>query len=164
MVGHRSAAKRRRTKFYTGQLLLLASVILGLDRWTKLAAVRYLSSQNYLLFPGLKLELAYNHGVSWGMFSASGLGTRCFLSGLIFAALGWLCWHSYYRLKQRHRIWGELLVLAGALGNLWDRWLCGAVIDFIAVYWRNWYFPVFNLADVAIFMGVLVMLYDLLRE
>src|SRR3990167_1341982 len=122
------------------QLSALFGTIVLADRGTKLLAIKYLQHQFYVLTPCLNLELAYNHGVSWGMFSTNGLGTRCFLSGLIFALFGCLRLHTYYRARRGRPVWGELLVLAGALGNLWDRCLYGAVVDFIALHWGAWYF------------------------
>ncbi len=52
------------------------------------------------------------------------------------------------------------LVLAGAIGNLYDRIAYGYVIDFLHVYYENWHFPVFNIADCAICIGAALLLFD----
>jgi signal peptidase II len=52
------------------------------------------------------------------------------------------------------------LVLGGAIGNLIDRVLYGAVVDFVSVHAGGWYFPAFNVADSAITLGVIALLWD----
>ena len=56
------------------------------------------------------------------------------------------------------------LVLGGAVGNLWDRLLYGFVVDFIQVYYQQWYFPAFNVADSAITVGAVLLLIDAFRH
>jgi signal peptidase II len=58
---------------------------------------------------------------------------------------------------------GLSLILGGAVGNLYDRILYGAVTDFIEVYHRAWSFPAFNVADSAITIGAVLLMLDLLR-
>jgi signal peptidase II len=58
---------------------------------------------------------------------------------------------------------GLSLILGGAIGNLYDRVLHGAVTDFIEVYHRGWSFPAFNVADSAITIGAILLVLDLLR-
>ncbi len=53
------------------------------------------------------------------------------------------------------------LVLGGAVGNLVDRLRYGAVVDFLLVYWRDWHWPAFNVADSAISVGVVVLLWTM---
>ncbi|HEX7124772.1 MAG TPA: signal peptidase II [Thermodesulfobacteriota bacterium] len=53
------------------------------------------------------------------------------------------------------------LVLGGAIGNLVDRLRYGAVVDFLLVYWRDWHWPAFNVADSAISIGVVVLLWTM---
>ena len=50
-------------------------------------------------------------------------------------------------------------ILAGALGNLYDRFLLGYVIDFIEIHYGNFYWPIFNIADISISIGVILLLY-----
>ena len=67
--------------------------------------------------------------------------------------------------KLDDRQWGLAaalaLVLGGAVGNLVDRLRYGAVVDFVLVYWRNWHWPAFNVADSAISVGVAVLVWTL---
>ncbi len=58
---------------------------------------------------------------------------------------------------------GLALVLGGALGNLFDRIATGTVTDFLEVYYGNYYFPAFNIADSGISIGAGLLLIDMLR-
>ena len=52
------------------------------------------------------------------------------------------------------------LIIGGAIGNLIDRIQLGYVVDFIDVYYKNWHYPAFNVADSAITVGVILLLLD----
>ncbi|MEL0082229.1 MAG: signal peptidase II, partial [Gammaproteobacteria bacterium] len=80
-------------------------------------------------------------------------GVSILVAGLLSAML---C-----RLPAQERLQSTslLLVLAGALGNLVDRLRFGEVTDFIQVHYAGWYFPAFNLADSAITLGVIGLLW-----
>jgi signal peptidase II len=67
-----------------------------------------------------------------------------------------------HRLEQGQRLLALslTLILGGALGNLWDRLTLGHVVDFISVHYGNSYFPAFNIADSAICVGAVLMIYD----
>lgn len=104
------------------------------------------------------LRWTQNLGVSLGLFSASSSEGRLALllmTGLI--GLGVFVW------MLREKAMGELtalaLVLGGALGNIYDRFMRGYVIDYADLHFGEWRpFLIFNLADVAISLGVLILL------
>jgi signal peptidase II len=56
------------------------------------------------------------------------------------------------------------LIIGGAIGNLIDRIAYGYVIDFIDVYYNQWHWPAFNIADSAISIGVTLLLLDMMRQ
>ena len=56
------------------------------------------------------------------------------------------------------------LILGGALGNVLDRVMYGAVVDFIDVYYGNWHWPAFNIADSAICIGAALIIWGELRK
>jgi signal peptidase II len=56
------------------------------------------------------------------------------------------------------------LVLSGAIGNVIDRIAYGAVVDFIDVYYGNWHWPAFNIADSAITIGVILLIFDEIKR
>ena len=65
------------------------------------------------------------------------------------------------------RLWLQIglgLIVGGALGNIIDRALIGAVADFLHVYWQDWHFPTYNIADSCITVGAIIVLLDALFE
>ncbi|WP_298284007.1 signal peptidase II [Novosphingobium sp.] len=110
------------------------------------------------LLPFFDFRYAENYGVSFGMFSATSMEMRyglILVTGLI--ATGVLAW--MLREKARGDIAGLALVLGGAVGNIYDRLVFGYVIDYADLNIGAWRpFQIFNLADVAITFGVLILL------
>ena len=108
----------------------------------------------------LSLTLAYNKGGAWGLLQNSSEVVRrpffLLVSGLAIAFIISL----YGRLVagQRALKWGLPLVLGGALGNLIDRLHAAQVTDFIQVYYHQWSYPVFNLADCGITVGAILLI------
>ena len=95
------------------------------------------------------------------MFQADGNTGRYFLIALtgaisIFIAV-WL-----FRSTEKILKIGLGLVLGGAMGNIWDRIEYGAVADFLHFFVGNWSFYIFNVADAAITVGVILLLWDAL--
>ena len=109
------------------------------------------------LLPFFDLRLTYNYGVSLGMFQADSMEMRWILVGVTgLIALVVAVW--MLREKMLGEIVGLSLILGGALGNLVDRVPDGAVTDFIDLHTGGWHFPTFNLADVGITAGVMMLL------
>lgn len=130
---------------------------IGLDAATKEAALMFLEGRTVPVLPFFNLTLGFNRGVSFGMFSAQGAAGwwALILATLAISLLvGWL-WHRARTLPDRL---GYAAILGGALGNLVDRLPDGAVTDFIDLHAGGWHFPTFNVADIAISAGVLLLL------
>jgi len=113
------------------------------------------------VFPWLNWTLLFNRGAAFSMLADAGGWQRHLLSGvsiLVASVLTVVLW----RLPAQQRLQGGslLLVLAGALGNLVDRLRFGEVTDFIQVHYAGWYFPAFNVADSAITLGVIGLLWS----
>ena len=108
----------------------------------------------------LTFELAYNRGISWGMFHSS----NDFVFVLVSIAIGVVTLivasSAWIRFMNGQSIIGELLVVAGSVSNLIDRALYGGVVDFILLSYGDWSWPVFNFADMAIVLGVGVMIWE----
>ena len=65
-----------------------------------------------------------------------------------------------WQAETRGQALGYAAIVGGAIGNVIDRGIHGAVVDFVLAYWGAWRFPVFNLADTAITLGVMIIIMD----
>lgn len=131
---------------------------LFIDRVTKYCVVSELIPDQQI-FPFLDVYLTYNRGLSWGIGSSSNQGQFLFISCLVALAIAAFGWFMCKASMKRSMLDASLVVLSGALSNLYDRIYFGGVVDFILFYWGSWWFPVFNMADVFIFFGTLILFY-----
>jgi len=98
-----------------------------------------------------------NRGVSMGMLTADSATGRWLLVGLTAAiSIGVAVW--LWRERNRVDVLALGLVLGGAVGNIVDRVRFGYVVDFLHFFWGEWHFYVFNVADAAITVGVILLL------
>lgn len=145
-------------------LLIIALAVVGLDQLTKALIVGYLPGNGFSLIDGLlRFMLVYNKGAAFGFMSTIA-GGRWFLTIISLVALGFciaLALGPWGR--RRLGLWSLALICGGAVGNLIDRLRLGMVIDFIEVYYGQWHFPSFNVADSAITVGGFLLAYLLLR-
>jgi signal peptidase II len=147
--------------------LAAAAIALALDQGSKLLLLNVFHfigmqpGEAIPVLPFFNLVMVWNPGVSYGLFPAHGpLGTAilAIFSLAAVGALGWWLWGSQRRILAV----GLGLVIGGALGNLIDRLHASQVTDFIQVYYREWYYPTFNVADCGICVGaVLLILFGL---
>ena len=156
-VASDGAESRSSSRLRNNRLLLLsvASAVLLADQLTKLWALRALEDGNIHLFWTIRLRLVFNQGTAFGLGSsfAPVITVAAVVVSLLLLALTW---------SATRRIVAALagLVLGGALGNLGDRafrgdgFFGGSVIDFVDPQW----WPVFNVADAAISVGVVLFL------
>jgi signal peptidase II len=127
--------------------------VLALDLWTKQWATRTLAGTPPMPVLGELVRFTYvrNSGVAFGL----GAGTNFpFYVFSLLAALAILVLFLRGRVQGRTREVALALIFGGALGNLVDRITTGLVVDFIDVGIRQWRFPVFNVADSAVTVGV----------
>jgi signal peptidase II len=75
-----------------------------------------------------------------------------------------VAWTSKLAKDEKWQAVAFALVLGGALGNVIDRVIYGYVIDFIDVYYQDWHWPAFNVADSAITVGVVILLIESFRQ
>ena len=140
--------------------LWLSLVMLILDQVTKQWAENTLTYGSPVeVLPMLNWTLLYNEGAAFSFLADAGGWQRWFFSGLaLIISAVIVVWLS--RLKDDER-WAAVslsLILSGAIGNVIDRLLYGHVIDFIDVYYQQYHWPAFNIADSAITVGVVIML------
>lgn len=148
----------RRNRAYGFILALLVFVLDQATKWVVTYPLQLRFRDQIELLPFFDLRWVENRGVSMGFLTASSETTRWLLVALttaiaLFVAI-WL-----WREKRRDDAWGLALVLGGALGNIVDRIRFGYVVDFADLHFGEWRpFLVFNVADAAITVGVLLLL------
>jgi signal peptidase II len=139
-------------------------VVLLLDQGTKLLADSAMLLHDPIeLLPSLALTKAYNTGAAFSFLGDASGWQRWFFSGLAVVVCGvLLVWLRRLPVTDRRTALALTLILGGAVGNLIDRVLYGHVIDFIDVYYGNWHWPTFNIADSAITIGAALLVLDAL--
>jgi signal peptidase II len=143
--------------------LLLSFAVVVADQLTKLQVMDSLALyQRVPVLPFLDLVRLHNTGAAFSFLAgASGWQNRLFTGVAVVVSAGVLWW--LVRLPARGKRWlalGLALLLGGAIGNLIDRLAHGYVVDFVLVYWGEWSYPAFNVADSAITVGVVLVLVD----
>lgn len=147
--------------------LWLTVLIIAFDQWTKILAEGALQLHEPVpVAPLLNFMLAYNTGAAFSFLADAAGWQRWFFAALALGVSGLiLVWLAREPAHQRWQSIALSLVLGGALGNLWDRLTnpSGAVVDFIDVYYRDWHWPAFNIADSAITVGAVMLVIAALR-
>jgi signal peptidase II len=160
----REGEKRKVKRFGISVGFFLASAAFALlaDLATKEAVVRWLapSSSVKIIDNYVRITHVRNVGASFGLFPGN---THVLIAASSLAVLVVI----YLAFRSRGRISAMSflgLILGGALGNLYDRVRLGEVVDFIDVGIGSNRWPVFNVADVAVTVGVILMLLEYLRR
>ncbi len=145
---------------------LLSLVVIIIDQWTKWLAETNLTFHEPVpvIEPFLNWTLAYNYGAAFSFLADAGGWQKWFFSGLALVMSLFLMVYLIKAPRQAKLLSiGLALVLGGAIGNLIDRLLHGHVIDFIHVHNADvWHYPIFNIADMGISIGVALIVIDML--
>ena len=142
--------------------LWLAVIIIVLDQLTKV----YFSATMQLgdsipLLPVFSWTLAHNYGAAFSFLHDAGGWHPWFFAGLpLSGGGGILFWLKTLPANAKFLACALVLVLGGALGNLYDRMMLGYVVDFIHVHYGTWHFPAFNIADCGITVGAIMLIVD----
>ena len=144
-------------------------------RWLGLAllvllidlASKYWVMQNFTLYesrpliPFFNLTYAQNPGAAFS-FLADKAGWQRWFFSLIAIGIVVTLLVIMRRTPSKHRVVNVAyaMIIGGALGNLYDRMVHGVVIDFIDFHVGDWHYPIFNLADSAIFLGAILVILD----
>lgn len=145
--------------------LWVSGLVVVIDRATKVMAESWLvAGDPVAVAPLFNFSLAYNTGAAFSFLSSAGGWQRWLFSiiAVVFSAI-LIVWLHRLERRQRTLAVALTLVLGGALGNLWDRIVYGHVVDFLDVYVGRYHWPAFNIADSAITVGAILLLWDTWR-
>jgi signal peptidase II len=131
-----------------------------LDLITKNYAVNnLLLNHSVIINAFLNFTLAFNYGAAFSFLSDAGGWQRWFFVIFSIAVISFI---AYILIKDKDSEYiAYSFIFGGALGNLYDRFLLGYVIDFIEFHYNNFYWPIFNIADIAISIGIILLLYSM---
>lgn len=141
----------------------LAVGIVLMDQLTKWLVIDALTLyQRIPILPVFDLVRLHNTGAAFSFLADAGGWQHWLFTGVaIVVSTGIVVWLVTLPSEGRRVLGlGLALVLGGAIGNMIDRLLLGYVVDFLLFYYQEWSYPAFNVADSAIFCGVILILYD----
>ena len=142
--------------------LWVTLLVIILDQLTKLGAEALLTfRQPMAVMPMFNFTLVYNQGAAFSFLSNAGGWQRWFfiiLSSVVSIVL--IIWLSRIKASEKLETLAIAMILGGALGNLIDRVFYGHVIDFIDWYYKEHHWPAFNIADSAITVGAILLIYN----
>ncbi|MEN9898496.1 MAG: hypothetical protein RLZZ66_2145 [Pseudomonadota bacterium] len=149
-------------KFPMLKWLWLAVLSLGLDQASKLIIDHVMQLyESHTVFAFFNLTYVHNTGAAFSFLSDAGGWQRWLFAGLaIGMSVVISIWLTRLKANETFIAVALSLILGGAIGNLVDRLAYGYVIDFLDIYYGNWHWPAFNIADSAITVGVVLMLID----
>ncbi len=144
-------------------LWISAVALFVIDQLSKWYIVHFLELDRRLaldvLPPFLNLRMTWNYGINFGLFAGDNDKTRWILIGIAFVICGVVLWWMRREVKPLAFISAGLLI-GGALGNVIDRVLYGAVADFLNMSCCGFSNPyAFNIADISIFIGAVGLVF-----
>ena len=144
--------------------LILSAILVVADqlsKWWILEGLRLPEKGSVPILPFLSFSMVWNKNISMGIPLGESLG-KWGIVVLTFAISAWLV-HWLFRADRKFEAAALSLILGGAVGNVIDRFIHGAVVDFVHLHAFDYNFYVFNVADSAITIGVLLLIIDGLR-
>ena len=141
--------------------LALSAIIVVVDLATKawISAV-FAPGEVLRVTPFFNLVLVYNTGAAFSFLAGAGGWQRWFFMAVSIVVSIAIVWMLSRRDNHPMVSAALALVLGGALGNLYDRVTLGKVVDFVQLHAAGYYWPAFNVADSAITIGVVLLVWD----
>jgi len=139
-------------------LYFVPFIVFILDWASKYMALTHLSRHVPVeITPFFNLYLTFNPGISFSMFVARNTYGSWFLT-LLACLICLFVLYIFRKEKNTETKFALMLILGGALGNVWDRVRYGAVVDFLDFHMMSYHWPAFNIADSAICIGVMIII------
>ena len=137
--------------------MCVISIIFFLDRYTKLFILNNFTENTYYLNNYINLDLVWNTGIGFGLFSSNSDIIYNLTSLLIILVI--ICLIYFLILSEKYEKIIYSIIVGGALGNFYDRMFFKAVPDFIDLHYKNFHWFTFNLADIFITLGITAFLF-----
>ena len=135
---------------------MIISLVFFLDRYSKIKIIANLNENNLYINDFLNFNLVWNTGIGFGFFSTNSSLIYNLITGIICFVIIFLI-YLIIKSKKTDKILFSL-ILGGALGNVYDRLTYFAVPDFIDVHYKNFHWFTFNIADIFITIGILILI------
>ena len=122
------------------------------DRITKYFVMNYIPYYEINSF--FSVYYVQNTGVSWGIGDGCGQGVQLALTMIAISLISLIARQAIAKYRAHKNIIPEILISAGAVSNVYDRFFYGGVLDFLCFQFGHWQFPIFNCADIMIVCGI----------
>lgn len=144
--------------------MILAGLIVIADQITKYYATLELKMYKAVaVMPMFNFTLMHNEGAAFSFLSDAGGWQRWFFTIIsLVVSIVLVFWIKKLKPEEKFQAMAFSLILGGAVGNLIDRVRFGYVVDFIEIYYHQYSWPAFNIADSAITVGVIILIVDTL--
>ncbi len=136
--------------------LLLISIIFFLDRISKFQIINNLNESTYYINNYINLDLIWNTGIGFGFLSFTSNFIYNTVTAIIALIIVFLFGYSFKSNKSEKLFLS--IIIGGALGNFYDRIIYKAVPDFIDLHYNSFHWFTFNIADIFITIGLVLML------
>ena len=145
--------------------LAIAVIVLLLDQLSKWSALSNLKiGVPEPVLPFFNWLLLFNPGAAFSFLAQSSGWQRWFFTVIGIAAAIYIIWLLYKNQTDKLLCFSLSFILGGAIGNVLDRIMYGAVVDFIDLHYGNWHWPAFNIADSAICIGAALIIWGEFRK
>jgi signal peptidase II len=137
-------------------------LVLVADQLSKIWVIQnFTLGESIQLLPVFNFTYARNYGAAFSFLGDAGGWQRWLFTAIAIVVTCVLSvWLSRLQRTQLKLSLALVLIIAGAIGNLIDRSLYGYVVDFLHVYYQQWHYPIFNIADCAITIGAGLLIWD----
>ncbi len=145
--------------------LWLSLLVIVLDQLSKYFVSNWLQLyESVAVLPFFNFTLLHNPGAAFSFLADAGGWQRWFFTAIaLIVSVVIVAWLRRLPAAEKWQAAALALILGGALGNVIDRMRLGYVVDFLDVYYRQWHWPPFNIADSAITVGVVILLWVTFR-
>ena len=142
----------------------LSAAVIVLDQITKHAVRQaFALYESVEITPFFNMVFVLNKGAAFSLLADAGGWQRMFFVAIAIGASAWIAWLLRRHSAETLFCLALALILGGALGNVIDRIAIGAVIDFLDFHAGGYHWPAFNVADIAISCGAVLLVLDALR-